>query len=142
MHHQDKNKIFSALSAAAAIALLYGFFFSIGITCPIKFLTGVSCPGCGLTRATLAFLRGDLKQAFYYHPLFILPFVTFFVYPFRRRLPAWTKKLFLVNIILIFMIIFFWRMFFVRQDIVVFDPESGFIFQAAGFFLRGIRSIL
>ena len=29
-----------------------------GIGCPIKFWTGVSCPGCGMTRAWLAALSG------------------------------------------------------------------------------------
>jgi hypothetical protein len=30
---------------------------------------GVPCPGCGLTRATLALLHGDLRAALRFHPL-------------------------------------------------------------------------
>jgi hypothetical protein len=37
--------------------------------CPIALLTGVPCPGCGMTRAASALLRGDLTLALDYHPL-------------------------------------------------------------------------
>ncbi len=41
-------------------------------TCPAATLLGVPCPGCGLTRATLAALRGDFHMAFRLHPLFVV----------------------------------------------------------------------
>ena len=37
--------------------------------CPTAFFLGFPCPGCGLTRATLALLRGDVGWAFHLHPL-------------------------------------------------------------------------
>jgi hypothetical protein len=37
--------------------------------CPVAALTGLPCPGCGLTRATLALLRGDFARAWQLHPL-------------------------------------------------------------------------
>ena len=37
--------------------------------CPIAFMTGVACPGCGMTRAASALLRGDVDTALGYHPL-------------------------------------------------------------------------
>ena len=41
-----------------------------GIGCPIKFLTGISCPGCGMTRAWLSALALDFGHAIAYHPLY------------------------------------------------------------------------
>ena len=43
-------------------------------SCPLYELTGLWCPGCGLTRATHAVLRGHLGAAFGYNlffPLFL-----------------------------------------------------------------------
>jgi hypothetical protein len=37
--------------------------------CPLAGVLGVPCPGCGLTRATLALLRGNVRQALHLHPL-------------------------------------------------------------------------
>jgi len=37
--------------------------------CPFALLTGLACPGCGMTRALAYLVRGDLGQAIDYHPL-------------------------------------------------------------------------
>jgi hypothetical protein len=36
--------------------------------CVFRRALGIPCPGCGLTRAVAALLRGDLRAAFAYHP--------------------------------------------------------------------------
>jgi hypothetical protein len=36
--------------------------------CPYLTLTGIACPGCGLTRCLHFLLRGDLPRAFGYNP--------------------------------------------------------------------------
>jgi hypothetical protein len=37
--------------------------------CPVAGTFGIPCPGCGLTRATLALLHGDVHAALHFHPL-------------------------------------------------------------------------
>ncbi len=37
--------------------------------CPFRRVTGGWCPFCGLTRASVQLLRGDVADAFSYHPL-------------------------------------------------------------------------
>lgn len=46
------------------------------IKCPVRFLSGIPCPGCGMTRAVIALLRLDFREAYLYHPLvFAIPAV-------------------------------------------------------------------
>ena len=55
------------LGAAALLAINPG---DDGPTiCPIALFTGVACPGCGMTRAASALLRGNFDRALDYHPL-------------------------------------------------------------------------
>lgn len=47
------------------------------ILCPFRFLTGWSCPGCGMTRSCTAAVHGDLWTSLSFHPLgalFVLGF--------------------------------------------------------------------
>ncbi len=37
--------------------------------CPMAAVLHVPCPGCGMTRATLAALHGDFTESFRMHPL-------------------------------------------------------------------------
>ena len=49
--------------------------------CPTASLFGIPCPSCGLTRASLALLRGDLHSAMHFHPLapLLLPLIALLV---------------------------------------------------------------
>jgi len=37
------------------------------VICPLRHLTGIPCPGCGLTRSFMAIARGDLEYALSMH---------------------------------------------------------------------------
>jgi hypothetical protein len=41
-------------------------------TCSFKNLTGLPCPGCGLTRSIVSGIHGDFKASFMYHRLGLL----------------------------------------------------------------------
>ncbi len=61
------------LGRAARVALVSaGVFALVAVRfplCPFALVTHVPCPGCGLGRATLALLSGDLVEALRAHPL-------------------------------------------------------------------------
>lgn len=42
------------------------------VPCPFHAVTGVPCPGCGMTRACVAVARGDLAAAWGFHPFALL----------------------------------------------------------------------
>ena len=62
-----------------------------GLGCPIRFLTGVACPGCGLTRAWLAALSGDIRAALAYHPLFWCAPLALGLAVLYRGAPRWRR---------------------------------------------------
>lgn len=55
----------AGLGIAIALLLLFGAF----PTCLFKLAVGAPCPGCGLTRATIALLRLDFAEVWRLHPL-------------------------------------------------------------------------
>jgi hypothetical protein len=68
------------LLAAAGLILLRIFDpaqSGIFPPCPVRYLTGLYCPGCGSLRAVHALLHGDLRRAWAMNPLAmtLLPFI-------------------------------------------------------------------
>ena len=60
-------------SIVAALAGIGGAILGLRLPfCPLAGVLGVPCPGCGLTRATLALAQGDLKRALALHPLVLV----------------------------------------------------------------------
>lgn len=54
------------LAAGAAYGLFAARFG--GLPCPFRLITGLQCPGCGITTLLLALGRGDLPAAFAANP--------------------------------------------------------------------------
>ena len=59
-------KLFLLLLCGGALLL----WAALDLGCPFRHLIGVPCPGCGMSRAWLAVLAGNLGTAFRYHPMF------------------------------------------------------------------------
>ncbi|HTR52687.1 MAG TPA: DUF2752 domain-containing protein [Kofleriaceae bacterium] len=66
-----------ALALATLVTLAVGAFAPAswqaalatdGPGCPFKLATGIDCPFCGMTRATIALGRGDVHAALGFHP--------------------------------------------------------------------------
>jgi hypothetical protein len=63
---------------ATGAAVLHIVLVSLGLPswqCPMFRLTGIPCPGCGLTRAVTLLLRGEVQASFKFHafaPIFLV----------------------------------------------------------------------
>lgn len=82
-----QKKIFALL----LFLLLVFFWVTFVGFCPIKKLTGIPCPGCGMTRAWICVFHLDIAGAFRYHPMFwtlpvFMVFAVFDFQPFKNKL--------------------------------------------------------
>ncbi len=118
------------LGAALAVIGFYAVLFALDITCPIKFVTGVSCPGCGMTRACLSLLSGRPARALYYHPLVWLPPIILALYLFRAKLPRWAVRYAPAAVGVLFCVVYLIRLLRgCAPDVVVFSPENGLFYR-------------
>ncbi len=83
-----RAKVRSALSLLLTLAAAFAALWVTGIGCPVRFVTGVACPGCGLTRAWIAALHFNLHAALAYHPLFWLVPVVFVLAALHARVES------------------------------------------------------
>lgn len=80
------------------------------IFCPFKFATGISCPGCGMTRAFLAIAEADFISAFHHNP-FSIPFFILTVLSalnVRISFPEKTKAYFYTASLIIVLLWWVW----------------------------------
>ncbi len=129
MENKQKKDRKELICAVTAVVVLYTAMESIGITCPIKFITGISCAGCGMSRAWLAFLRLDMAKAFEYHPLFWLPPIAVIVLLCKSKINIKIYKIFIFTIVLMFAIVYICRLIWSGDDIVVFEPQNNILFR-------------
>ena len=107
------------------IISLYGLFHLTGIGCPIRFLTGISCAGCGMTRAWISVFKLDFVNAFHYHPLFLLPPLWLMGCCLRNKMSAMTKNVLMGLTIAAFVVCYAFRMIYGDGDVVYFHPQEG-----------------
>ena len=60
----------------------FGFY-----KCPFKYIFGISCPFCGMTRAFYSLFSLKIHKSFYYHalwPLFLISLLTYFILKIKK----------------------------------------------------------
>jgi hypothetical protein len=84
MLRMNRNRLLAAMLAAFAVAVVMLRVFDPATSwifppCPVRYLTGWYCPGCGSLRAIHHLLHGNLHAAWAMNPLTVvlLPFLTY-----------------------------------------------------------------
>jgi hypothetical protein len=119
------------------LAGIYLFFSLLHIGCPLKFITGISCPGCGMTRAYHSLMQLDINKAVHYHPLFFLVplMVALYLFDFYIK-PKFVKGLWAV-IIIVFLSTYLFRLFLSQSDVVEIDIASSIMLKLYQLILGG-----
>ena len=85
------------LAAAVGLALAAGLGYAawvratgLGVPCPFHMLTGLYCPGCGVTRCISALLQGNWQAALRSNAAIVVlaPFFVWLGWAAVRNLPA------------------------------------------------------
>lgn len=127
----DKRRLnrIEVITSVTAVVVLYVILESFGVTCPIKYITGISCAGCGMSRAWIALLHFNIHEAFMYHPLFFLPPVVVIFMLLKSKINIKFYKNFMFTMAGAFVIVYLYRMFIGTGDIVVFEPQNNILFR-------------
>jgi len=87
------KKITRVLIRHALIFTALALYAAFG-KCPLFALFHIPCPMCGITRAGLAFVRGDFGAAFALHPLLLLfPAAVLFFSHYSILQKRWGKRI-------------------------------------------------
>ena len=114
------------LVIGSAIIAYCCLMFLFNLPCPIKFMTGISCAGCGMSRACISALRFDFIAAFYYHPLWVIiapAIIALVILLVNGKKRAYNIIFWMVCIA--FVAVWLYRMIFMNTEIVVFAPKDG-----------------
>ena len=86
----------------AALLIILGIFLTSALVppswvesiplCLFHHLTGWDCPGCGLTRACIAFFHGHFRQAIQYNALVIPILLLFAIYAAGQAMREFTGR--------------------------------------------------
>lgn len=87
-----------------AILLIHG---KIAIACVFYEVTGLYCPGCGITRAILSLVEGDIYQAFRYNPIIfvdipviIITSIIDFIYKDNKKVKKITNIIYIMLLVI------------------------------------------
>lgn len=122
--------------------LVCGAILLLGLTvgCPIRQLTGIPCPGCGMSRAWLCVLQFRFEEAFRYHPLFFLaPLIMVLAFGEtlfeKNRRNTRLMHLVLAVVVVSMLAVYVYRIFPGHSSVVRIELENGLIY-------RGIRILM
>ncbi len=135
------NRIYNDIKnyrVAIPVAIIYLILSEIflGGFCPMVYLTGFPCPGCGMTRAAMLLLSGDFAKSFEMNPM-VIPVVVFIIYClfFRyivgKKIPGFTP----LAIILLLAII---GVYAVRM-ILYFPDRTPLVYYRKNLFIRMVN---
>jgi hypothetical protein len=89
--------------------------------CPIYTVIGLPCPGCGMSRAAIAFIQGDIQKSLQMHALLLPTGLCLIVYALFKK----GRRQVLYIWIAAMLIYYAWRMVFLwGEQPMVYNEQS------------------
>lgn len=132
--HVERPKHLRLLGRIGLIAAALALVMALG--CPLRLLTGLSCPGCGMTRAWGHVLRLDFAAAFAAHPLFPLAPVLVAYILFEDRLRRRWATGAICALCGVLIVVYLIRLIS-GDPFVGFRPEEGILYKGIQIILGG-----
>ncbi len=132
-----KKDIKNILPAGLILLVVFStFHYFFGGGCPSIIIAGLPCPGCGLTRATMAFLSFDFIRAWNYNPFIYLIIALgclafYFRYIKRKIFPYFTT----ISIVIVLLMI----TYFVVRMVLYFPHEEPMTYKSDNLIRRFIE---
>lgn len=118
---------------APIVFVLYIILHKImGAFCPSVWLTGFSCPGCGMTRAFLFVISGQFMRAFRINPsiyLWIIYGIYFIIQRYIRGVKVKYNLLFIGSIVMIMILVYAYGMLTQFPDVPPYVYTGGNLFE-------------
>ncbi|SCJ94834.1 Protein of uncharacterised function (DUF2752) [uncultured Clostridium sp.] len=119
----NKRIIFIVLISIMLWIILLRLFSNLtGTICLIRGIIGIPCPACGITRAIKSLIRLNIKDALYYNPLFLMPFIFMVVLIFKRKYIKVTAKVCAITFIIVY--IFRMSLYFPNTEPMRINEDS------------------
>ena len=148
------NKIFERIWedvreywAAAVTLLVYIIMVNLIFHnfCPMVIVTGLPCPGCGLTRSVIYMISGKIAQSVYINPMGI-PIACILAYFFFNRYILGRKAKGMMTlitcVILLLIVLYIWRMYVYFPNRVPYVYiEKNILSQYFGFYEQILHEI-
>lgn len=108
----DVESYWAAAAALALYTIMVNLFFHH--FCPMVIISGLPCPGCGLTRSFIYLATGRIQKSIYINPMGI-PIAAILIYFFWNRYilgrdAKWMTRLITIAIVML-LVLYFWRMY-------------------------------
>jgi hypothetical protein len=97
-----KLKFYQRILVLLALFFIVILIWKFEPGCIVQEIANISCPTCGMTRAFLALLNGDIKASFNYHPmLWSVPILILMFLFYEKFFTGKIKNFFVFLLILI-----------------------------------------
>ena len=88
-----RSCFFKHVRYIVGILCVWGLFIVLHIQCPVLYFFGVPCPTCGVTRALIALLQGDIQEYFERQPMALPLVLTVVICIHLSKMPVRMKRI-------------------------------------------------